>query len=73
MPGGGGETALMIACRSGRRDNVEALLKLGANTSLRDGWEKSAWDRAKEAGRSDIMELLENFEKKPEGPVISEY
>jgi len=73
MPGGGGETALMIACRSGRRDNVEALLKLGANTSLRDGWEKSAWDRAKEAGRSDIMELLENFQKKPEGPVISEY
>ena len=52
---------------------MEALLKLGANTSLRDGWEKSAWDRAKEAGRSDIMELLENFQKKPEGPVISEY
>jgi len=46
---------------------VETLLKRGAETSLRDGWGKSAWDMAKDAGRSDIMELLESFEEKQEG------
>ncbi|PMD31059.1 ankyrin [Hyaloscypha variabilis F] len=66
--GGGpsGETALMIACKYGTKETVEALLKGGARRSLRDDWGKRAWDRAKEHGRSDIMELLENFERKSE-------
>ncbi|KAF4630419.1 hypothetical protein G7Y89_g7722 [Cudoniella acicularis] len=65
--GPSGETALMIACRYGTRETVEALLRGGARRRLRDDFGKSAWDRAKEAGRSDIMELLENFTRKSEG------
>jgi hypothetical protein len=65
--GPSGETALMIACRDGTRETVEALLKGGARRRLRDDYGKSAWDRAKGAGRSDIMQLLENFTRKSEG------
>jgi hypothetical protein len=67
--GGGpsGETALMIACRYGTKETVEALLRGGARRRLRDDYGNSAWDRAKERGRSDIMDLLENFTRKSEG------
>jgi hypothetical protein len=67
--GGGpsGETALMIACRYGTKETVEALLRGGARRRLRDDYGKNAWDRAKERGRSDIMDLLENFTRKSEG------
>jgi hypothetical protein len=62
-----GETALMVACRCGTRETVEALLKGGAERHLRDDYRETAWDKAKEARRSDIMKLLENFARKSEG------
>jgi ankyrin repeat protein len=57
----------MIACRYGTKETVEALLRGGARRRLRDDYGNSAWDRAKERGRSDIMDLLENFTRKSEG------
>lgn len=59
--GPSGETALIAACRYGKRESVEALLRGGARRDLKDDYGKSAWDRAKEAGRSDIVELLDKY------------
>jgi hypothetical protein len=57
--GPSGETALMAACRTGTRETVELLLKMGARKDLKDDYQKTALDYANEVGRSDIIELLE--------------
>jgi ankyrin repeat protein len=55
------ETALIATCKYRKRESVEALLRGGARRDLKDDYRKSTWDRAKEAGRSDIVELLDKY------------
>jgi ankyrin repeat protein len=58
--GPSGKIPLMAPCRTGTKETVELLLKMGARKDLKDDYQKTALDYAKEVGRSDTIELLEN-------------
>jgi ankyrin repeat protein len=54
------ETALMALCGTETNETVELWLRKDARKDLKDDYWKAALDYAKEVGRSDIIELLEN-------------
>lgn len=60
-----GQTALMAAALAARKPAIEALLKQGANRSIKDNQQKTALDRAAESGYRDpgVTDLLK---KSPE-------
>ncbi len=54
----GMDDALGAASEGGHRELVELLLSKGARTDHRNTWGKTALQRAKEAGHTDIVSLL---------------
>jgi ankyrin repeat protein len=54
-----GWTPMMLACQSGSKAIVELLLDRGASLAPRSPMFKTAYDIAKENGRTDIVEILE--------------
>ena len=56
-----GWTPLMVACQIGKLEIVEMLLYAGANTEPRSPMFKTAPEVARENGRSEVAEFLENW------------
>ncbi|KAI9652012.1 MAG: hypothetical protein M1831_007253 [Alyxoria varia] len=59
-----GWTPLMVACQGGHIDIVRYLLSEGGNLETKSPFGKTALAIARETGRSEIVELLQNFMKK---------
>jgi hypothetical protein len=60
IPNDEGCTALMMAASKGRADVVEALIKKGADVTVKDKWGKTALHKAASHGHNDIVTLLIN-------------
>lgn len=53
-----GRTALHVACTSGKVRNVELLLSMGANCTIRDHFKNTAFECALLEGHSDVLQIL---------------
>ena len=71
-----GATPLIYAARTGRRRIVQALLQAGADWSIADGYGKTAYDVAQDAGYAGIQQLIEEVagpELKKRPPTKEQY
>ncbi|MEX0849123.1 MAG: ankyrin repeat domain-containing protein [Candidatus Dependentiae bacterium] len=55
-----GWTALHYAARTGRKEMVQRLLEAGARSTIKNWKRKTAVDIAREKGRHEIAQLIEN-------------
>ena len=53
-----GETPLMVAAERGQTDEVRRLVQAGADATLKDNDGSPALDKARHAGRHEIIEIL---------------
>jgi len=58
-----GRTALMHACKLGKKKIVKVLMKNGAAIDIDDNEGNDVWDHASLSGEEEILELLKNYDE----------
>jgi ankyrin repeat protein len=61
IPDNNGITPLMIACKNNNINTVKVLLKLGANITLVDNYNKTAYDYASQHNNYELNNLFNSY------------